>query len=242
MHCLQFLLFFMFILIFSLTGTVDKSEAQRLGIGLTGGINAGSSLQDFQYVSGDIDLGLSPKIAVGFNAGVLVRGVLTQSLRLQAEPSLAILSTRYNESITLNESIFQTTSKTELIYVQLPLLLQLTTVPPERNIYGREMSETTYHLTAGVFGGYLLDGRFTGVNTTEPTENQIESRFSNDITGQVSEYDAGVILGGGLEHGLRSKIGLEARIHFSLLDSRKSNQYDIIPNNLALSLAVYYLF
>jgi hypothetical protein len=221
--------------------TASPAEGQRAGVGITAGINTTSHLENFRFVSGDIDLDFSPEFTIGFNAGLIYRQRLSQRFRLQAEPSIAMLGASYNDSFVLRGFDFQSESKTQLLYVQLPLLLQLTTVPPERTVFGRQRNETTYHLTGGIFGGYLLDAQFSGTNRGAPIGIEFEGAFSEDVRKQYNEYDAGVIFGGGLEHGYNSKIGIEARVLFSILDSGNTQEFQFNPRNIGFNISIYYI-
>lgn len=227
-----------------LTGQAHAQQSQpgNTSIGLTGSIGASTHLNNFRFVSGDIDLDFTPNFTTSFNVGFVVRRKLTDRLRLQAEPSLARFGASYNEAFELRGFNFQTDSQTELLYVQLPLLLQITTVPPRQTVYGRHRSETTYHLTTGIYGGYLLDAQFSGENTGAPVGIQFSGNFSNDVQGQYSDFDAGAILGIGLEYGYANKIGLEGRVHVSILDSGDADTFTFEPRNLALSFTAYFLF
>jgi hypothetical protein len=232
---------FSFILLFIFSGTNDIVKAQPVQFGINAGFNISSHLKNFRYVSGDIDLDFDPGVAIGYNAGLIVRKGLTPSLRLQAEPSFLKLGGKYDESFTLRGFDFETESRTELYYVQLPLLLQLSTTPPERTVYGIPTSETTFHVTGGVFGGYLLDGRFSGTNSGAPIGIEFQGDFTNNVTEQYKEYDGGVVLGGGFERGSRSKIGFETRVIFSVIDSGNAPEIDFKPQNMAVTFSVYYL-
>jgi hypothetical protein len=234
---------FTILLVFTLLLSITTNEAksQSLGIGVTAGVNTSTHLHNFRFAIDDIFLDLSPKISTGYNAGIIIRQGIHRNLRFQAEPGIAFLGAKYDDSFTLRGFDFQTDSETELIYVQLPLLLQLTTSPSERTIYGRNWAETTYHLTGGIFGGYLLDGTFSGTNSGAPIGIEFQGNFSNDITNQYTFYDAGVILGGGLEHGLNSKFGLEARLMFSVLNSGDAPQINFRTQNMAATLSFYFL-
>lgn len=240
MFQLRFLSFlFIFISIIA-AGTPEHVNAQRLGIGVSAGINTSTHLENFRFVSGDINLDFSPGLSTGFNAGLIVRQGITQKFRFQAEPSIAMLGASYDDSFVLRGFDFETDSKTRLLYVQLPLLIQFTTVPPERTVYGRQQSNTTYHLTGGIFGGYLLDAQFSGSNTGAPIGIEFQGAFSEDVKSQYKEYDGGIVLGGGLEHGYNSKIGLETRIMFSVFDSGNAD-FSFRPQNMAVSLSLYYM-
>jgi hypothetical protein len=219
----------------------QKSEAQRLGVGVTGGVTISSHLNNFRYEVEDINLDFSPKFTSSFAGGFIVRRPITRGLRFQAEPSLVLLGAKYSDSFTLRGFEFESQSKTELLYIQLPLLLQLSTVPPERTVFGRQRSETTFHLTGGLFGGYLLDARFSGVNRGAPIGISFEGNFSEDVQPQYKEYDGGVVIGGGVEHGYNSKFGLEIRGFFSVIDSGNNPELSFKPQNFGISLALYYL-
>lgn len=241
MYSLRFLFLSLFLIYFILPGPVERVDAQRIGVGVTAGMNTSSHLNNFRFAVEDIELDLKPNIVVGYNAGLVVRQSLTESFRLQAEPSIALLGAGYEDSFTLRGFDFQTDSRTELLYGQLPILLQFTTTPPERTVFGRQRAETTYHVSGGVFGGYLLDAQFSGTNTGAPIGIAFEGEFSNDVKPQYKEYDAGVVLGGGVEHGYNNKIGIEARALFSVIDSGNAPQIGFKPQNMAVTLAVYFL-
>jgi hypothetical protein len=230
------------LLAFSLFMIFPAGEAAAQQIGFTAGINTSTHLNNFRFISGDINLDFSPRVKTGFSGGMIVRQDISRNVRFQAEPSIAMLGAKYKESFTLRGFNFETDSKTQLTYIQLPLLLQLTTTPPDRVVYGRQRSETTYHLTTGVFGGYLLDARFTGVNSGAPIGIEFQGAFTENVIDQYKVYDGGVILGGGFEHGHISKLGIEARALFSVIDSGDASNFSFKPQNLAVTLSVYYLF
>jgi len=50
------------------------------------------------------------------------------------------------------------------------------------------------------------------------------------------------LLGVGLEHGYGTKIGLEGRVHFSIIDSGDTEAFTFKPQNLAISITGYFLF
>lgn len=241
MNCIRLLLISAFILCSILPGTVVTAGAQPIDFGVTGGMNISSHLKNFQFTSGDIHLDLEPKITIGYQAGVIARTSITQSLRLQAEPSVILLGARYNESFQVRGFEFQTESRTKLLYIQLPLLLQLTTVPPPKTVFGRPFSSTTFHLTGGIFGGYLFDARFAGTNTGNPTGIPFESNFVNDVTSQYSDYDGGAVLGAGFEHGHSKKIGFETRALFSVFNTGNAPELFFEPRNMAVTFSVYVL-
>lgn len=216
-------------------------SAQNLGIGVKAGYNVTSHLNNFRFISGDIDLDFTPGVASGFTGGLIVRRPITKKFRFQAEPTFSIMGAKYDDDFVLRGFNFESDSRTKLYYVQLPLLIQFTSTPPERVVFGRERAETTFHLTGGVFGGYLLDATFTGTNTGAPIGIAFEGAFSENVKDQYKEYDGGVILGGGLEYGSSNKIGLDFRIIYSVLDSGNFTDVNFKPQNIGLSIALYYI-
>jgi hypothetical protein len=220
------------------TGTI---LAQQLGIGFKAGMNITSHLNNFRFVSGDIDLDFTPGITSGFTGGFIYRQEISRKLRFQAEPTYTSLGAVYDDEFILRGFDFQTDSRTRLHYIQLPLLLQLTTTPPDRTVFGRERAETTYHITTGVFGGYLLDATFSGTNTGAPIGIEFEGSFSENVKGNYKELDGGVVLGGGLEYGSRRKIGLEVRAFLSVLDSGNRPEWNFSPQNMGITFGLYYI-
>ena len=127
-----------------------NAVGRGIQIGGTAGANISSHLKNFKFQNGDIDLDFSPNLKVGLNGGLIVQLPINKSLRLHAEPSVARIGARYDDRFTLRGFEFQSDSKVDLLYVQLPLLIQLSTVPPERTVFGRQRAETTYHVTGGL--------------------------------------------------------------------------------------------
>lgn len=227
--------------LFSLV-TANLAYGQGVQIGVSAGANVSSHLNNFQFEEGDINLDFNPSTKMGFNGGLILRVPINESLRFQAEPSAARIGARYDDSFELRGFNFQSDSKVDLLYLQLPLLLQLSTVPPERTVYGRQRAETTYHLTGGFYGGYLLDATFSGSNSGAPIGIQFEGDFSEDVVDQYKTYDGGLIFGGGMEHGAKSKVGLEVRAFFSVIDSGNRDSLELFkPQNMGITFAVYYL-
>lgn len=230
--------------LFITPGIVSIAGAQSIEFGIKGGLNTSSHLNSFRYADGDIDLDLKPKVTTAYQAGLILRKDFSRVFRLQIEPSLIMLGAKYEEAFMLRGFEFQTESKTELLYIQMPLVFQLSTNPTSKSVrvHGREKATTTYHLTGGVYGGYLLDARFSGTNIGAPIGVSFEGDFSNDVKSQYSEYDGGAILGVGFEYGSRQKIGFETRALYGVLDSGNAPGLSFEPHNVAVTFSVYLLF
>lgn len=219
----------------------NNTNAQSLGIGIKGGATYSTHLNNFRYVSGDINLEFTPKVSPGYNVGLVYRTPISKNYRFQMEPSIISLGAKYDEGFVLRGFEFQTESETNLLYVQLPLLIQLSTSPPERTVYGRQYPSTTFHLTSGIYGSYLLNAQFTGSNTGTPIGINFTGNFANDVTDQYLEYDAGFVLGVGLENGSLNRFGFDARIIFSVIDSGNSTDFSFDPKNMGATFSLYYL-
>ncbi|MGM0547624.1 MAG: porin family protein [Bacteroidota bacterium] len=232
------------LLVLMLAGGIQNSKAQNLHWGFTGGMTISSHTNDFLYIEDDIDLQLSPNVAIGYNIGAIARTKISRIVRFQAEPSLILLGAKYDDTFTLRGTEFETDSRTELTYAQLPLLIQISTAPSQRTVYGRQKAKTTFHISTGVFGSYLLDARFQGTNSGAPIGIEFEGDFSNDVTAQYAEYDAGAIFGFGFEHGEGNKLGLETRAQFSVIDSgvNENDLFTFEPQNMAITISLYFLF
>ena len=216
--------------------------AQETGIGLKVGTNVSTQLYSFQFTSGDLQIYLDPSFAIGYNLGLVYRERISQNFRLQAEPSFLRIGARYNDSFTFRGFDFQTDSETRLSYIQLPVMLEWTTTPPDLEEVPIPWEETTYHASFGIYGSYLLDAIFTGSNSGSPIGVDFEEEFTNDVTNQFNNVDAGFIIGGGLEYGYKDKMGIETRLMLGIFNSGNESTVELKPNNLSISFAVYYMF
>ena len=231
-----------FIILFILLGITYNTRAQNIDWGATGGLTLSSHLNDFRFIENDIELNFQPNVAVGYKIGFIGRTNISRVFRLQLEPSLILLGAKYDDTFTLRGVQFETDSRTELTYLQLPILIQISTVPKQYNVYGRKRPTTTYHLTGGVFGGYLLDAQFTGTNSGAPIGIEFEGEFSNDVAQQYSNFDVGPLVGFGLERGNNNKMGFETRAQYSVITSGSSDSFSFKPHNIALTFSLYVLF
>jgi len=221
---------------------VNNINAQNTGIGFKAGLDFSTQLNNFQFTSGELELDLDPSFTTGYHLGLIYRNRVSPNIRIQTEPSFLKIGAKYQESFTFRGFDFETDSESKLSYIQLPVLIELTTTPPDLEEFPKPWEETTYHLTFGLYGSYLLDATFSGVNSGNPIGVDFEEEFSNDVTSQFNDFDAGVIVGGGLEYGYQNKIGIETRLMLGLLNSNNANSTEFKPNNLSISVAMYYLF
>jgi len=228
----------------SLFQNVQQSNAQNIGLGVASGFNQSTHLNNFRFINSAgeaIDFELSPEYRTGYQYGLVLRRVLTDNLRFQIEPNYFLSGAAYNSPIILNGIEFQNISETELQYIQIPFLLQLTTTPPDRAQFPRPWPEFTFHLTGGAYAGYLLDATFSGSIRGTPIGVDFEESFENNVLDRFSRYDAGLIVGGGTEFGLNTKLGLEARLMYGLTNSGSSFESSGSTRNLAFYLSLYFI-
>ncbi|MDZ7693187.1 MAG: porin family protein [Balneolaceae bacterium] len=245
MNSIQLRLLPICLLFWFISAIPNQTKAQGIEFGITGGMNISTHTNKFKFIDDDIDLTYTPKVVTGFQGGFILRKQLSESVRLQTEPSFILLGARYNESFDLRGFEFQTDSRTRFLYLQMPLLLQFSTVPEERTVYGREYPKTTYHITGGIYGGYLPYASFEGTNIGDPVGISFEGEFQNNVTDQYKSYDGGLVFGLGFEHGLRSKIGFEARAMYSVFDASEyqgnTSPFSFKMHNMAATLSVYFI-
>lgn len=216
--------------------------AQNVGLGASVGFNLSSHINDFSYQFQETELDFSPEFTEGYNVRIIYRQIFGPNVRMQVEPTLIQMGGSYNDTFEFNDFEFESESKTELTYLQVPILLQFTTTPPDRAEFPRPWAETTYHFSTGIYGGYLIDATFTGTNRGAPIGIEFENSFSNDVTHLYNPYEAGAIIGGGLEYGLNTKVGVELRALLGLLGFSDSSGERYDPRNIAITFDVYFLF
>jgi len=231
------------IFIIFIIGTINnRLHGQDIGIGLKAGLDFSTQLNNFQFTSGDLELDLDPSFVTGYNLGFIYRNRLSPNLRIQAEPTFTKTGARYKESFVFRGFEFETDSESRLSYLQLPLLLGFTTTPLDLQEFPKPWEGTTYQAVLGFYGSYLLDARFSGTNSGSPIGVDFEEEFSEDVTSRFNSFDAGIVLGGGFEHGYLNKMGMEARLFLGLIDTTNPDQVEIKPNNLTISITAYYVF
>ena len=218
-----------------LAGVAANVKSQPVRFGVQAGTNISTHLNDFLNLENQVRLHKKSTVAVNYQVGVLLRKPLSPMARLQTEPTLARLGAYYEEASFIPGVNLSSNSRTELLYLQLPLVLQVTTNPHKETVFGLRRAKTTYHLTGGIFGGYLLDARLTGVDTS-PFSNA--DTFTDDFQSYYPDFEAGGIFGFGLEHGQLNKFGVEVRALLSVINSDSNRD---LPQNMAFSLSVYYI-
>jgi hypothetical protein len=95
-------------------------------------------------------------------------------------------------------------------------------------------------LTGGLFGGYLIDAQFKGINyASETGESFSQNKFSEDVTESYSRYDAGFVFGIGVEYD--RTIGFDAKMQYTFIQTWPYEGQEIREKNMALMFSVTYL-
>lgn len=216
-------------------------NAQNIGVGVITGFTESNHNNNFVFITDGAEIDIEPSFRSNFHAGVVLRKILHKNFRIQAEPQFIQLGASYEDDFIYNNFSFNLIGETTLRYVQVPLLFQITTTPPDRREFPRPWPEFTYHFGIGGYGGYLIDAQFSGEITGAPIGIGFENDFSENVTNQYDEWDAGLILGGGLEFGLKRKIGLETKTFFGLISTGDLWGYVFSPKNVGINISLYYI-
>ena len=209
-----------------------RGHSQSLKYGLKAGLNITNHTDKFRYSGNE----LTPESALGYQVGLLTRAKLNEVLKIGLEPSLIMLGANYNESVLLDGREFQTDTRSNLLYLHLPVLLHIYKEPKinGRRVYGNQLVQYSYHFTVGLFGEYLLNARLNGDNI----DGNLTRSVSDDVINQYSKYDAGGVVGFGME--FIEKLGFDLRFQQTFLQTYNGNPR-LKPKNYAFKLSFVYL-
>lgn len=217
-------------------GMGSRAEAQPIELGISAGINLSTHTDKYLYSGG---AAFTPNQAVGYQLGIMARRDLSELFRLQIEPSIIKLGARYQQSFSQQDTEMQTDSWTRLIYLQWPVLTQISLDSLEESLFGRSLQNTSLHFTGGLFWNYLLDARFVGTNYAGRSFEAIQQgKFSKDVKNNYSKYDTGIIVGVGMEYDHR--IGFDTRLQYTALQSYNGKPM-YKPKNVAVTFSLTYL-
>ena len=93
----------------------NNAVGQGVQIGVSAGANVSSHLKNFIFEDGDINLNFDSNPKFGFNGGFILRFPINESFRFHAEPSIANIGAKYDDSFVLHGFDFQTNSKVHLL-------------------------------------------------------------------------------------------------------------------------------
>lgn len=211
------------------------TSAQDYGFGIKTGFMAVTQTGNFIYSDGDISVDLSSGYMAGYTLGLFTRLTLDNNFRLLTELNYSRYGATYDGSFSFqNQQIF-TKSETGIRYLQVPVMVEWHTNPPDLGPYRYQRPYWSWILKGGLYGGYRFDAIFSGTNTARILGVDFESDFRNDVTESYKAFDAGLTIGGGIEYGLSRKYGFETRIVMGILNVGK----EMNTRNMGLVFAFY---
>ena len=231
-------------MLFCLMCSVQKANAQRVGLGAAAGFNVTTHTQTFQFESSSaiLEMNLEPMYRSGYQYGAVLRRRLSRNFRIQLEPMFSSVGALYDGFFNFAGNKMQIDGISEIHYFHLPVLIQLTTTPPDLAEFPRPWPEFTFHLSAGGYAGYLIDAAFSGNVSGTPLGVEFSGSFANNTKSQFADYDAGLVIGAGSEFGLNTKLGIEMRLMYGFLNAVDSTDEDFQINHIVFSTSVYFLF
>ena len=218
-------------------GIPDQVEGQNYGFGVKAGFSAVTQTGNFIFSDGNVNLNLSSGIMAGYSVGFFTRLMLNERYMLVAELNLVRFGASYDDSFQFQNQEISTISKTAIRYIQIPVLIEWHTKAPDLGPYRYQRPFLSFFGSSGFYGGYRLDAVFSGKNSAEFLGVDFETEFSNNVTDTFKAFDAGLILGGGIEYGLKRKYGFETRLVMGLLDVGKNAP----ARNIGVIFGLYFL-
>jgi len=213
-----------------------QPQPKNLDFGITAGVNISTHTDKYRYAG---DIAFTPQRAAGYQLGMMVRYKLADLFSVQANPSVMMLGARYEETFNQENTQYWTDTQTRLLYLQLPVKLVYPLNLLLESVAGITGLKNEYHLSAGLFGNYLYDADLKGSNYAEiATGGRNMESFSRDIINSYSKYDAGLLVGWGMEY--ENRLGFDLELQYTLKQIYNSNPV-YKPKNRAIVFAITYL-
>ena len=205
--------------------TQNFLNAQSFNFGFKGSINGSYFHGDYLYTGEVISLDPEPKLSGRFSVGGLVRYNFTEVTSIQSEILYSTRGVRFNENIEFRDQILRLNGDLTLSYIEVPVLLRLTTSLPDRGpTFVQEPGFTFNAYTGGSFG-YKTNAKLTGRLTGEIRGDDFRERFANRVWNQFSDTDFSFILGAGFEYGIKYRFTFDIRYALSITDIGNNSQF-----------------
>jgi hypothetical protein len=215
--------------------------SQKIDIGLKGGVNLSSLDGVFLFEQENIELNLNPNIALRFTVGGVLRYNVTSNFSVQTELMVASRGARFKEDITIRTQQFRLSGNVNLSYIEVPLLFRLSTVRPDRGRFFYPRPGFTFNGYAGGAVGYKTKANFNGSLTGELFGVPFEEPFKNSVWNQFDTLDYGIIIGGGFEFGINTRIILDLRYYYGLADINIDQQVQESIKNRMFSVLIGFM-
>lgn len=196
--------------------TIGATQAQSIKIGLKGGVNYATFAGDVQETDG----------LIGFVAGGFVNVKINDKFSFQPELLYSLQGSGEKSTGTIFGTTFNYEDKTELGYINVPLMFKLNVIEG-------------FSVEVGPQIGFLLsaDRKRTSTSTTNGSTKSQET--STDVKDNYKETDFGVNFGLGFD--LSKNINAGVRYNLGLTNILKDSS-NFTVNNSVFTLALGYSF
>jgi len=216
--------------------------SQKLDIGLKGGMSFSTLEGSFTFQREDVAISLDPKTVSRYNLGGVLRYNVTSYFSVQTELLFTPRGAQFDEDILVRGQPFRLSGDVNLSYIEIPLLLRISTLRPDRGRFFYPRPGLSVNGYTGVAAGYKTRAKFRGDISGDLFGVPFEESFGNSLWNRFDTLDYMLIVGGGIEYGLKTRIILEIRYAFGLTDILiDQDLYDPIKNRM-LSVLIGVMF
>ncbi len=217
-------------------------SAQSFQFGITGGANLSTLSNPYTFMEADTVFTINSKYAIRYRGGALARLNFNDYISIQTEIGYVGKGARYKESLNLLGSSLRLNGDVSLAYIEMPLLLRLSTKLPPRDELFYLIPGFTYHVYAGGFYAYSVRAKFNGTLSGIIVGGEFEEGFEDEIINRIDKNDYGIVAGIGFDYGLYSKFSFEIRYTHSLNDIARDALLKPELTNSVFSLVMGFTF
>ncbi len=216
--------------------------SQKLDLGLKGGVNFSSLNGIFLFQQEDVSLNLNPKNVTRYTFGGVLRYTITPHFSLQTEVLFTPRGAQFIEDIVVRGQPFRLTGDVNLSYIEVPLLLRLSTVRTGRGRFFYPRPGFTVNGYVGGAAGYKTRAKFRGDISGDLFGVPFEESFGNSVWNRFETLDYVSIVGGGFEYGLNTRIILDIRYVYGLTNIIADQEINDPMKNRMVSVLIGLMF
>ena len=206
---------------------------QSFDFGFKAGINASYLHGDYIYTGEVVTLDPQPKLSDRFSLGGLIRYNLTEVSSIQTEVLYTTRGARFREDVEFRNQTLDLNGDLTLTYIELPVLLRITTTLPDRGPSFVQEPGFTYNAYTGASFAYKTNATFSGRLTGEVFGDDFSERFNNRVWNQFADTDVSFIIGAGFEYGIQYRFTFDLRYVLSITDIGNDSRFqDDIRNGM----------
>lgn len=216
--------------------------SQKLDIGLKGGMNFSTVEGVFTFQREDVALALGPKIVSRYTFGGVLRYNVTSYFSVQTEFLYTLRGAQIDEDIIVRGQPFRLSGIVDLSYIEVPLLLRVSTLRPDRGPFFYPRPGFTVNGYTGVSAGYKTRAKFGGDISGDLFGVPFEESFGNSMWNRFEALDYVLIVGGGFEYGLNTRIILDIRYVYGLTNIIADQEINDPMKNRMVSVLIGLMF